>query len=316
MSSSTSNSRRTAWLVVGLVLLSLELFTRCVLLPSSKDFQKLTTLPSQGAQLVTKPGLRIALLGNSVTERGVDEALFAQELGRLWKQPVSSVVLAANASEVKTWYYMLEASFYRQGLAPDVLVVTFFDDNLADGEVQLDRLAQRLTSLSDWPSLFRVDVTRFDERVHFVLASLWATHAAARRVHDRTMNVLLPNYLEFATTLHWLTHDPPTKELPQSERTYRALERFLARVKQRKQRTLFVAYPTRPGDPQAAYALDPTALALLRAADICVVDLRDAPGLTPDLYNADGAHLLSTGKGAYTRLLATALWQLPPECVR
>lgn len=316
MSSSTSNSKRTTWLALAIALLGLELFTRSLLLPSSKEFQKLAELPSLGARLTASPGLRVALLGNSVTERGVDEALFNQELGRLWNQPVSSAVIAANASEVKTWYYMLEASFYRQELAPDVLVVTFFEDNLADGEVQLDRLAHRLTTLNDWPSLFRVDVTGFDERVQFVLASVWATQAAARRVHDRTMNMLLADYPAFATALYWLTHDPQSPHPPKPQPTYRALERFIARLKQRGQRTVFVAYPTRPGDPRAAYAVDPKALELLSAADICVVDLRDAPGITPDLYNADGAHLLTSGKSIYTRLLAMALGQLPAGCVR
>src|SRR5262245_94666 len=129
MSSSTSSSDRAPWVPLlsrkvwlGVLLLfgALEIFTRVSLHGRSKDFRRFGGYPAAAAALVGTPGAqRIAFIGNSATDRGVDprvvEAAFA---GR--GRPTVAGLFVADQSRVDTWRYIFERYFARPERNPDL----------------------------------------------------------------------------------------------------------------------------------------------------------------------------------------------------
>src|SRR4051794_21105431 len=74
-----SKLRRIA-LSLFVLLVLLEIFNRAVLLPRSKDLLRFRAYPAQAAEFVERPGMRLAFIGNSATQCGVDPALIEAEL--------------------------------------------------------------------------------------------------------------------------------------------------------------------------------------------------------------------------------------------
>src|SRR4051812_2444810 len=80
MSSSISSSRPAtpgktigwAALAVLVFFIAAEIFTRQVLMPSSLDFVRFVGYPAAADALCQKPAPRIAFVGNSATQRGID----------------------------------------------------------------------------------------------------------------------------------------------------------------------------------------------------------------------------------------------------
>src|SRR5256885_16852245 len=82
MRSSTSSSDR--WRVAACLLvaaLALEGVPRLLVFPRSKDFRRFAGYDDAARTLVLAPGFRVALVGNSATERGVDPRALERELG-------------------------------------------------------------------------------------------------------------------------------------------------------------------------------------------------------------------------------------------
>jgi hypothetical protein len=296
MPSSTSSSDR--WRVVACLLvaaLAVEGATRLVVFPRSKDFRRFAGYDDAARTLVLAPGFRVALVGNSATERGVDPQALQRQLGG-----ASAALFVADQSRINTWHFILERHFFHPGRRPDQAVITFYEDDLEDGNpVEIGRLARFFTGVRDWPSVFRVDLPSVDERVAFVLASGSAAIAGADRLRERLLGLAVPEYQRFAEALNqaaWRHAERPARAT-----TYRALDRLLARAAEVRVPLTFVAFPTR--EP---YSLSPTTVARVRAAGAELLDLREVPGLEPRHY-ADGVHLTSEGKALYTARLAAAL---------
>src|SRR5687767_7028108 len=112
MSSSTSSSRqgpgplRRALLVLLMLaasLVLLEAVTRLVLVPVSKDLERLETHPARARALAAAPPPRIALVGSSTTERGVQPDLLAREWLAGTGRAASVDMFVADGSGVSTW---------------------------------------------------------------------------------------------------------------------------------------------------------------------------------------------------------------------
>lgn len=325
MSSSTSSSelselhrrtRSSRWITVVCilaVLVGLEFVTRRVLFPASKDFHRFATYPEKAKLLANSELYSIALIGNSATDRGVTESVVAEAFARASGVKSEVVMFPADASRINTWHYIAESAFFRPGTHADRMVITFYEDDLADGNaVEIGRLAQFFTTPSDWPSVFSIDLPRFGDQVEFMLASGWATLAASDRVRERLLKILVPNYEDFATFVHLANRKPApvaAKSSP-TPRTYRALERFLAAAAAAKQEVIFVAYPTLLDNGAMPYEFEPEALTILKQAGAPLIDLRLVDTLTPDLYD-DEVHLTEAGRRPYSLKLGQALGEIP-----
>lgn len=318
MSSSTSSSRprfdRRVLLLLVLCAFGLEVFTRTKLFQMSKDFRRFGGYGERAQHLVHEDGFRIALIGNSATDRGVDLPVFLSTIRETAKKPVQADLFVADQSRINTWQFMLERYFFRPELKPDLIAITFYEDDLQDGNaVEIGRLAQFFTTVADWPQVFRVDLPDLNQRAEFVLSSFWATFAARERIKERVLELLIPNYKEYTEQANAVNfqhnrrkHGPAAGAAAERPVTHAALRRLLDEARQRGFRLCFVAYPTLTDGDRPPYEVAPQTLALLGDAGTPYFDLRRLPELRPEHY-ADEVHLNESGKPLYSRRLAQAL---------
>ena len=327
MSSSTSSSsvgaRGRRWQVPLALLVifgALELFTRTRLFNSSKDFRRFAGYGEKARHLEGSDGARLALMGNSATDRGVDlptlQAAFAASGAR-----VTADLFVADQSRINTWQFMLQKYFFAPGLHPDWVVITFYEDDLQDGNaVEIGRLAQFFTSVRDWPSVFALDLPEWGQRVEFVLASGWATFAASERMRERALEALVPDFRSYAAQANASIYEHNRRRRPArvdttsapapAPRTHRALQRLLRTAADHGVRLAFVAYPTRLDSGRPPYVVPPETLQVLRDAGAPFFDLRHVAGLQGDAMYDDEVHLSAAGRIPYSRALATALTPL------
>lgn len=309
---SSSKPQGTLALTLALILAMalLEVTTRAVLIPRSKDLSRFGTYAGRAVELTSAPATRLALVGNSTTERGVELTTLRRALVERGGGPIAVDMFVADASQINTWYYLLKRYFWDPGLQPpDLCVVTFYGIGLRDGRPEVGRLAKNFTTLADWSEVFRTDLPDWTDRLDFATSTLWATFAARERIKERTLGSVIPHYHEFARRVN--------EDLRQHERlaagakargpvaatkqAHGALKRFLDEAKRRGTRLCFVAFPV-----LEHYELDPVAVDLIRRAGIPLIDLRILEGIRPSMYE-DDIHMDAAGRGLYSRRLAERL---------
>ncbi|MCX7420163.1 MAG: hypothetical protein NT013_11575 [Planctomycetia bacterium] len=307
--------RTTLWRVSFVVLaffLGAEVLTRTVLFRISKDISKFQTFTQRAEALAAQPGTSIAFVGNSLTERGIDSQLFAETLIDAGAGPVSADVFSADASKINVWHYLLTRYFWKPGHNPDVFVVSFYENNLADkNPLEIGRFAQFFVDRDDWSEVFKHDLTSSSERFEFLLSSVWATYAARERTKERGLSLLIPHYQELTVQANDVLRQQAAKSKIGTDKavSHELLKRFIARAREHHSKILFVAFPTiipereRPYQP---YELDPEMLSVIRDGGMEFADLRQVPELTPEMY-ADDIHLNEKGRPVYSRYLAIAL---------
>lgn len=327
MSSSTSSSRpgtpglRRALgvtLVVLLALVLLEAVTRVALVPASRDLSRFRTFDARAAALAAAPPPRLALVGNSTTERGIDLDVLRREFAARAGTPLAADMFVADGSGLRTWYWMVSRQFWQPGRRLDLLVASYHAGDLGDaGELDIGRIAQHFSGPEDRHELFAHDLTALTQRVDYLVArrsQLWATRD---RLRERVL-LLIPGYRRFARELNaagFAAQLALRREHGDSGATYATLRRFLERARREGTRVCFVAFPTRPPRPGAEpYPLAPEAVQLIAASGMGHLDLRQVEGLAPAGYE-DQAHLNAQGRAIYSARLAEALSSaMAPAC--
>lgn len=305
--------RARAIRIALLVIVALALFewgTRLTLVPGSSDLDRYRGFTERARSLVAAPAPRIALIGNSVTDRVMLDLLQSE-----WKaatgDPLAADKFVAYYSNLATWYWMIDRYFWEEALKPDLIVLTYYDGiGLADAPlIEVGALAQFFTDREDVADLFTHDIKTLEQRAGYLLSSASTAFATRDRIQNRVLN-LIPGYRPFATATNTHNFEYQRKlrlgeEKP--EPTFDTLRRLLARARQEGVRLCFVAFRPRPAaSGSSTYALHPEVLAAIGEAGMLHLDLRDMDELTVDLYQ-DNIHLNARGQPIYTRRLAQEL---------
>lgn len=305
--------RARAIRIALLVIVALALFewgTRLTLVPGTSDLDRYRGFPERARSLVADPAPRIALIGNSVTDRVMLELLQSE-----WKaatgEPLAADKFVAYYSNLTTWYWIIDQYFLEASRKPDLIVVTYYDEiGLADAPlIEVGALAQFFTDREDVGVLFTHDIKTLEQRAGYLLSSISTALAARDRIQNRVLN-LIPGYRPFATATNAHNFEYERKlrlgeEKP--EPTFHTLRRLLTRAQQEGVRLCFVAFRPRPVTPESTtYALHPEVLAAIAEAGMLHLDLRNMDELTIDLYT-DNIHLNARGQPIYTRRLAHEL---------
>jgi hypothetical protein len=303
-----------ALLVVLVVFLGLEVVSRTILVDASKDFRRFKTYAERARTMHERAELRIALIGNSATDRGVDPKRLAAVLRSSAGGLAYVEKFVADASRINTWQYMLKRYFWAPGNHPDLFVVTFYENDLQDGNpVEIGRLAQFFTTFEDWPAVFDLDLPHREQQVEFVLSSVWTTYAVRARFKERLLDFVIPGYKKWmpqvnAVNMAHTRHQAKAREqMVQYEGgTHRALDRLLADAKAHNARILFVAYPIPTPAGDAPYAVDSETIRRIRRAGMDFLDMRGVAPLALAHYE-DDVHLTTEGAQIYTDALAGRL---------
>ena len=286
---------------VVVVLLAFELVTRLVLFPASKDIVRFASYDAKAAALTETRALRVAIVGNSAAEEGIDqarvEAILTKSLGR----PVRVEMFLADASEIVTWNAMLQRYFWSTHAKADVYVINYFATLADRPQFEYLRVGMFFATFSQWPYYLREQLKTFSQRVEFVLSSTWATFGARDRIRDRTLRVIVPGYEDLIGRLN---SAPERTSTPSSgvEKKFSAFEMIVESARQQGARVVVTAFPLRTGH----YELDPSVVAQARRGEVSLLDLRRTPGLSPSSYR-DGIHLIPSGRIIYTEHFSTVL---------
>lgn len=301
------NNRR----VIGGVLLFfllMEVFTRTKLMRMSKDLVRFADYPAQAAALAQDSGVRVAFVGNSAVERGIDPVIVTAASEGL---PFHQAIFLAHGSHINTWHYMLNRYFWTPGNHADLIVITFYERNMEDGHPDdIGRMAQFFTTSRDWGEVLQTDLPEFSHRTEFLLSSFWATYAVRDRLKERILGAITPDYKEFTQKVNSLSFHQEVKPQEKSQAaSYCVLQRLLDTAKRNRTRLCFVAFPTYEPSRSGSYSLAPEMLRLIRDANMDFLDLRMVAGLTPKHY-ADDIHLTPEGAKIYTHALMSQLMPL------
>ncbi|MGI0014034.1 MAG: hypothetical protein ACREBU_11415 [Nitrososphaera sp.] len=284
----------------------LEIVTRAVLFPMSGDYVRFATYAKRADILVNQPGIGIALVGNSATEESVDPILLKSMLEQNVPGPVHVDLFLADGSEVSTWRAIISHYFWRRANKPDAIVITFFDNTLEDSDrVEWGRIAQFFTDVSDWPELFRVDLTSNASRIEFLVSSVWATYAARDRIKQRILTLAIPDFRRYDPILNDLNRryaNQSNRAVSAKQGTYRVLSRLLERARVEQVQVLLVAFPTR----NSRYTIDPKIQKLAHLTDAEVLDMRQSVKLTSRHYR-DNFHLNAEGRAIYSEQFGKAV---------
>ncbi|MFT3769751.1 MAG: hypothetical protein QM820_30305 [Minicystis sp.] len=295
--------------VLAILAAGLEVVTRLALVPSSKDLRRFAAYPAEARALAAAPGIRLAFVGNSLTERGVDLAILRESLREEASIEAGAGMFVAHGSHLNTWRSITEHEMWKQGISPDLLILTFYERGLEDHQpLEVGRLAQFFSDRHDWSELFRHDLTTLEQRADLVVSSAWATFAVRERIKERAFG-LLPGYKAYVDRGNAITlrHRKPGAD-KESPATHDALNRFLARAKESHTEVLFVAFPSRSPDPTAEVPYDVPAetTRIIADAGMRYLDLRRMPELSPEHYD-DDIHLNEAGRRIYTQRFAREL---------
>jgi len=290
-----------------LCFLCVEYVVRSRIMPASRSYRLMDTVyPAQAEELGQQKGVRVAIVGNSSTERGVDAGVCQERLQSLGIADVSARVFTFDGSDVPEWNYILNRYFWHAGIKPELVILPFFFHGLAAEEpVDVGRLAYCFTTSDDWLELFSHEPS-LNWRIEFLLSTNWASFALDGRVQRRLFPWLIPNYQPFARELHdaEISHRTrrrvaaPPVVLP----SHRALQRLLLHAQQEGALLCFVAFPAR----DVKYELASQEIALIRQAGMEFIDMRSVDGLTPAMYE-DYIHLLTPGQKLFSRRLAESV---------
>jgi hypothetical protein len=310
--SSRVSRRRIRLAGTAIVLLfffvGIELVTRVVLVPKAADLCRLVDYHVRARKFVQEEGLKVALVGNSALDAGVDanilqEALVKSDIGRAIVQS-----FPVDDTRIVDWRYIINDLFWRGPNKPDLIVIPFHYRNLCDGQpVQIGRLSHYFSTPADWSDLLTQDMTSTSERIEVVLSSFWLSFAVRERIQHRISGALIPGYKDFTQEMRTIAREHVTKNLaeqPASD-SYRSLERLLRCAREEHTPVWLVAFP--PRDDK--YLLSDKVVELVRREGMELLDMRSAEGIKPDMYK-DWIHMTPTGKKAFSSVFAGELVRL------
>jgi hypothetical protein len=300
--------RRRTWILgVALTLLlcfvGIECFTRLVLIPRSADLNRLSIqYPSRAQQLMEKDGLKIAFIGNSALDAGVDATIVQETLKKAGIGPVNVQLFPVDATGILDWHFIINHYFWSNGRKPDLIIIPFFSQNLLDGKLpQMGRLSHYFTTTADWNELFTHDITSTSQRVEFVLSKDWLSFGMRERIQHRIMAALVPGYQAFTQNTRTALRErgvEQTSEKRPSPSCHR-LERFLRHAREEGTPVWFVAFPGRDG----VYELNSNTVEAIRREQMELLDMRTVVCIHRDMYE-DWIHMTEIGKKAFSPELA------------
>lgn len=312
METRDSALRRTEWKVFGTVLLTLlcvEVGLRVLESRLSLDVRYVREIPERAADLAQADGCRVLFIGNSLTNRGVDEAVVQAELAERAGVPVQVDKVHQSGSRLVEWYRIYERFYAGAERAPDLMVVGFAMSQLEDSPTrtgELARLGHLYTTAYETPDVFRHDATSFGQRTEFLLSKLSVSFALREKVSQAFLEITVPNYKQSALWVNREQRLSRARDTAGRHATYDRLGRMVALAERSGTEVVAVTMPTLEPDGRASLG------DLIQQQGATHIDARVIPGLT-DADFADGVHLGPTGATRYSQYIARELARRLPE---
>lgn len=270
----------------------------------SHDIENIREIDLTAQTMAAAPMPRVLFVGNSITQAGVDPALFTVEAKRHGADPQLSLYSAyPDSSHAAIWDYLLDRYFIEPGRLPEDVVIVTGRVHLLDAAANQAQLGAYYVSWADVPYYLGHDAHSADSIIEFMLGKAFSIMTLRNRVSPRLFNVLLPYYQEnwFILNRAAMTGALVVKPETPSEAPTTHLKHLVQQLKQHGVRLTVVSAPM-----PHPYVLHPSVVATLKQEQINVLDLNPIPGLSTEHF-ADEDHLNKLGKEIFTRALSAAL---------
>ena len=185
-------------IVIVLALGGLDLVVRYVLLGKSADYRNIGDFPQRRDRLLHTTERKMAVLGNSTVNAGVDPELLGKTLAAYGAVNFHCEVFPPDNATIPEWYAIPQRYFWSVGGSPHVIVVCFFNDQLADCHpVEIGRLAHWFAAREDWGELMAKSLTTANERADFLLSTVWLSYSVRSRLRERVLSAFVNDYKAF-----------------------------------------------------------------------------------------------------------------------
>lgn len=297
---SAASVRREVLLVAALLgaLLSLDGALRIFGHYLSGNLAHIRSIPAIVAAQTApaNPGESVLVLGNSLTNNGVDAARLGEliAISRIAK-------VTPDATSFWDWQCVLDNQVIEPAAQYPFVVLGFAWHQLSDNsQAYPSRLGAFFCRLSDLRRPGAIGLRNSGDIGEFITAKLFRTYAIRDTLRNRALAALIPDYQQFTQEGNARAGETGGG-LPAERYTYASLESLAARLRENGSRLVVVAMPVRE-----SYALDPGLTALADAGSIHLFDYRTLTGVGPGSFE-DSMHLTRGGQRVLTAQLAADL---------
>ncbi len=303
MRSFTSSSKREfkVILTVLAVMLSADLGIRLQGQRFSSELRALASLPQQASTLCKMDQTRMLILGNSLTNCGLDQDAFKGQAASCGWTDLAFEVVAFNGAEMCEWLWMFRMFFVEPGRLPDLVLVNATPPGLCD--VPDVRIARLVTYCGARMEVLRDGHFDFGQRAEYLHASLSASCVQRARGRQIILQSIVPDYIEMVAWSHTLLRRSLDVASPssQDDTSHHRLGLFASLAQQHGVKPILVLMPR-----AQPYELPQDLLDTIERTGVGCIDCREIEGLSPASYT-DQHHLNADGARIFSRYLASRL---------
>lgn len=285
--------------LLGLLILGLvmgEMVLRHVEPSLSGNIRHIHNMAPSLTELSSHDGIRIALIGNSLTNDGVDEGRLEAEL-----HSTRVVKLVPDGTSLWDWKCLVRHHIINSS-APtaDLVVLGFGWDQLGDNtRANPSRLGGYLCRWADLKRPGDIGLENFGDAAEFAAARVFHIYANRETLRNRVLDSLIPSYRMFTRKAN--RGGPLDPEAGPAETRYRQILDLATELEGKGVRLVVMAMPVR-----RPYALSPALPKMLESKGVILLDYRHLDGIDPRSF-ADEMHLNASGRKRLTEQLSTDL---------
>ncbi len=243
--------------------------------------------------------VEVLFLGNSMTRYGVNTEVFDETVHEYWDGSLEVSKLNPDNTALADWAVVYDNFFYKHDRAPDLLVIGFEGNHLADKPSNhRNRLAYYYFD-EDLTSLRQYDLRSLEELAQFEAAHYSSLLANRDRVQTRVLDAAIPQYRDGIQELN--RRQKVQACLRADQPTYERLAGLLKHLEQQQVNLAVVAMPV-----VQQYEIDSELLELLAKHSVFFMDCRHITGITNEMI-PDGVHLNPQAAVIYSQHLAREL---------
>jgi hypothetical protein len=290
-------------LVISLIfiMLFIELMLRSQASNLSGNIRHIRQIPEIASRL-NQQTPSLLFLGNSLTNNGIDPAVFQARLPDLKTRIVEKIV--PDASSLSDWYCIVSNNIASLDHPPRVLVVGFAWLQLSDQyPVNASRLGGFFCSVTDTSALSAMGLTNHTQVLDFLAGAGSQVYLNREAIRNRLLDVLVPNFRSVTQEMNanpGLTRKQPNTQAP-IVHSHSTLIRFSRMAQETGIKLVLVAMPVKD-----EYQLNPDLVETVKKHQIAFLDMRHTPGLENNMY-LDPIHLNEVGRHRFSLALANAL---------
>ncbi len=290
------------------VVLAAETAVRVVSPLVSGNVAASLTLEQRSLEAAKDPHNRIVLVGNSMTERGIDPATLAEARPDLSGATSLPAVLSMDSSDLWYWSCMVRAlpdAFPR----PKFLVIGYGWNDLSDqASLETGKTFGLVCPVRMIAEIAEHAGAGLEEHLQALTAKGSWTYALHADLRHRLLGPVIPRYESQTNRLNEARRSTQNQGVgSRPVFTYRALDRILADAQSKGYNPVIVAMPVK-----GRYEIDPALGQTVAASGGIFLDLRNAPGLDAGSFD-DPIHLSKSGSRILTAELAHRLPGILPN---